>query len=211
MTQRDQIIKAIEQYYKEKIQRFGPVPQGVDWNGNESQIIRFDQLTKIINEKSADFSLLDYGCGYGALLDYLIDHRTNVRYTGYDISIDMIEAARALHNKKTAQWASGTSDLIRYDYVIASGIFNVKEGVNNDAWEAYMKETLSEMNDLSIKGFAFNILTEYSDPEKMKNYLYYGSPAKLFDYCKATFTKSVALLHDYPLYEFTILVRKNVL
>jgi len=30
----------------------------------------------------------------------------------------------------------------------------------------------------------------------------------LFDYCKRTYSRDVALLHDYGLYEFTILVRK---
>ncbi|MBM3138043.1 MAG: class I SAM-dependent methyltransferase, partial [Chloroflexi bacterium] len=30
----------------------------------------------------------------------------------------------------------------------------------------------------------------------------------LFDYCKVNFSKNVALLHDYKLYDFTIIVRK---
>jgi hypothetical protein len=32
-------------------------------------------------------------------------------------------------------------------------------------------------------------------------------PLRLFDHCKRTFSPDVALLHDYPLWEFTILVR----
>jgi SAM-dependent methyltransferase len=211
MMERNQIIKTIEEYYKARLKQFGPVPQGVDWNGNESQTLRFEQLTKIIHANNDHFSLLDYGCGYGALLDYLAEHKINVQYSGYDISPDMILAAELKHPKAGVTWTSRAADLITYDYVIASGIFNVKEGLGDAAWELYIKETLTQINDLSKKGFAFNILTEYSDPAKKKAHLYYGSPAKLFDYCKTMFAKSVALLHDYPLYEFTILVRKNVL
>ena len=44
----------------------------------------------------------------------------------------------------------------------------------------------------------------------MRPYLYYADPLFLFDYCKKKYSKSVALLHDYGLYEFTILVRKDI-
>ena len=30
----------------------------------------------------------------------------------------------------------------------------------------------------------------------------------MFDLCKRRYSPRVALLHDYPLYEFTVLVRK---
>jgi hypothetical protein len=43
----------------------------------------------------------------------------------------------------------------------------------------------------------------------MRNYLYYADPCALFDLCKRRYSKHVALLHDYGLYEFTILVRKT--
>jgi hypothetical protein len=37
--------------------------------------------------------------------------------------------------------------------------------------------------------------------------LYYGDPLFFFDHCKRTFSRTVTLLHDYPLYEWTIHVR----
>ena len=64
------------------------------------------------------------------------------------------------------------------------------------------------MNQISTKGFSFNVLTSYSDKEFMRDYLYYANPLDLFDYCKKNFSKQVALLHDYNLYEFTLLIRK---
>jgi hypothetical protein len=48
----------------------------------------------------------------------------------------------------------------------------------------------------------------YSDPERMRAHLYYADPCRLFDHCKRRYSRHVALLHDYGLYEFTILVRK---
>ena len=51
------------------------------------------------------------------------------------------------------------------------------------------------------------MLTSYSDPDRMRPDLYYGDPCRLFDHCKRRYSRHVALLHDYGLYEFTILVR----
>ena len=44
-------------------------------------------------------------------------------------------------------------------------------------------------------------------PERMRPDLYYADPCRLFDHCKRRYSRHVALLHDYGLYEFTILVR----
>jgi hypothetical protein len=59
-----------------------------------------------------------------------------------------------------------------------------------------------------VHGFAFNCLTSYSDAERKRDYLYYADPCALFDLCKRRYSRNVALLHDYGLYEFTLLVRK---
>ena len=42
----------------------------------------------------------------------------------------------------------------------------------------------------------------------MRPDLYYADPCFLFDYCKTHFSKDVAILHDYGMYDFTLIVRK---
>ncbi len=69
---------------------------------------------------------------------------------------------------------------------------------------------LDVLDRTSRSGFAFNCLTSYSDADKMREYLYYADPCALFDLCKRRYSRNVALLHDYGLYEFTILVRKQI-
>jgi hypothetical protein len=59
---------------------------------------------------------------------------------------------------------------------------------------------------LSRRGFAFNALTSYSDRDKQRDDLYYADPLHWFDHCKKHYSRYVSLLHDYPLFEFTILV-----
>ena len=94
------------------------------------------------------------------------------------------------------------------DYGLASGIFNVKLGHSDKEWQTYFYDNLHLLNQVSLKGFSFNCLTSYSDPDKMSAKLFYPNPGVIFDYCKQNFSRNVALLHDYDLYEFTILVRK---
>jgi SAM-dependent methyltransferase len=198
----------VEKYYTEKVQTHGATALGVDWNSPESQRLRFAQLVKVIDHEKP-FTINDYGCGYGAFVDYLSDNGLSFTYQGFDISAEMIAAARKLHlSSHRVAFVTRESDLQPADYTVASGIFNVRLQTSEDEWKQYVLDTLHSVNDLSAKGFAFNVLTKYSDPEFMRPHLYYADPLLLFDYCKSKFSRFVALLHDYQLYEFTLLVRK---
>jgi hypothetical protein len=92
------------------------------------------------------------------------------------------------------------------DYYFESGIFNVKFDINEDLWRAYIEETLRNMHEYSRKGFGFNLMTTYVDFKKPQ--LYYADPAYFFDFCKKNFSKKVSLLHDYDLFEWTIIVKR---
>jgi len=201
------IQKNVSEYYTEKLRAYGPVAKGVDWNSPESQMLRFRQLLKVCNGTDS-FSINDYGCGYGALIEYMITCGYAFKYRGYDLSEEMVEKARKLHeNIDHCEFFTNNSSLETSDFTIASGIFNVKLQIKEDEWEDYILVTLRRIAELSKRGFSFNALTKYSDKEHMRTDLYYADPLVLFDYCKSNFSKYVALLHDYPLYEFTILVK----
>ena len=68
-----ELLSEVANYYTEKLAEHGETPRGVDWNGEESQLLRFEQLCKIIDGATEAYSLNDLGCGYGALLDFLND------------------------------------------------------------------------------------------------------------------------------------------
>jgi cyclopropane fatty-acyl-phospholipid synthase-like methyltransferase len=200
------LIEQVREYYTAKIKEFGATPQGVDWNSKESQELRFNVLSTLIDEPV--FSVLDFGCGFGSMFDYYSQKYTNFSYTGFDIAEEMIQTAvKTFTSSGNATWTASLPNK-KSDYVVASGIFNVKLENTDENWLSYILETIHTLNEFSEKGFAFNILTSYSDKEYMKDYLFYGDPLVLFDYCKTHFSKNVALLHDYNLYEFTIIVRK---
>ena len=198
----------VKAYFDKRIQEHGASPRGSDWNSEASQISRFDQLLRVVESRS--FSLLDYGCGYGALADYLEARGFDANYYGYDILESAIESARQAHRGRPRRtFFTEKTHIPVCDYTVASGIFNFRGEQSFDDWTEYVLGVLQEFDQLSRRGFASNFLTRYSDAEKMRPDLYYADPLFLFDYCKRHFSKNVALLHDYRLYDFTLLIRKD--
>ena len=198
----------IKDYFLDCFTKFGPEPKGLNWNSKEAQEIRFEQICKVI-DFSSPFSIIDYGCGYGSLIDYLKQKGQDFSYTGFDIVKEMIHKGRELHSSETKYiFVSEERSLSKCDYVVESGVFNVKHSNSDTEWTKYVIELLNKMNNLAEKGLACNFLTKYSDSEFMRPDLYYADPLFFFDYCKRNFSRNVALLHDYDLYDFTIIVRK---
>lgn len=211
MTENTKIFESVSAYYSAKIKKHGATANGVDWKDGESQELRFLQLLKVCDHALAKdtelrLSICDWGCGYGGLRDYLDSCGLSLDYMGYDWSADMISEASVRYPNDT--FLSGLEEPESADFIVASGIFNVKLEQGEQSWKEYIRETIDKFNKKSRKGFAFNMLTSYSDADKMRPDLFYANPFEYFDYCKKNFSPRVALLHDYPLYEFTIVVRK---
>ncbi len=196
-------------YFEERLSTHGATARGVDWNSETAQELRFSQLGKVLPQ-GQPFSLLDYGCGYGALGGYLLRQGLQMQqYVGYDVLDSMVEKAGEVYSDRSRfTFTSRFADLSEQDYSIASGIFNLKLETSNEAWTEYVIGELHKIDALSRKGFSFNMLTRYSDAEYMRPHLYYADPCFLFDYCKTHFSRNVALLHDYEVYDFTLIVRK---
>jgi SAM-dependent methyltransferase len=201
------LLQDVAAYYARKLRRYGPTPAGVDWRDAVSQQTRFEQLCNLIGEPEA--SVLDLGCGYGAMLDFLRGRGFTGVYCGLDVAPEMIEIAKARHaSDARAEFDVGSGRSFPVDYALASGIFNVRQQRADADWQQYVTATLATMDRVSTKGFAFNCLTSYSDTDKMKPELFYGDPCFYFDLCKRAYSRHVALLHDYGLFEFTLIVRK---
>lgn len=205
----DEFARRTKAHYAEKFALHGETPQGVDWNGAASQGLQFEQLLRLLPAEGP-FSVNDLGCGYGALLSMLDERYAEVDYSGFDLNGSMVEAAarRFADRPLTAFKVADRPDRAA-DYGLASGIFTLRLGRSDAECLSSMVASLELLDATSLAGFGFNCLTSYSDPPKMKDYLYYPDPCVVFDTCKRRFSRDVALLHDYGLYAFTILVRKS--
>jgi SAM-dependent methyltransferase len=201
------ILSEVAGYYSAKLGLHGPTPQGVDWNGTDSHQRRHRQFLRLLQE-DPDASVIDLGCGFGDFLRFLRAEGHHGHFTGYDIVPSMIDKARELHGEHDdRQWRVGAEPMEAADFAIASGILNVKGDVPNANWIGYVHHTLDILARAGRRGFGFNILSLSSDLDRRRPNLYYADPADMLAYCLSRYGRSVALLQDYGLYEFTVLVR----
>lgn len=200
-------LSGVARLYEDSLEKHGTAPMGVGWRDEGSHVLRFDRLVSVI-DKGDPVTINDLGCGYGSLYDHLTGAGTAIRgYRGYDISEKMLaEARRALPGDDSIELIHGATLSQVADYSFASGIFNVLLEQDEDGWREHVLATIANMAEFSSRGFAFNLLSTYVDFRE--DHLYYGDPLFFFDHCKRTFSRFVSLLHDYPLYEWTITVRK---
>ncbi len=206
-------LNDIQTFFRNCFLEHGTSAEGVGWNSTDAQEVRFEQLMKVTEPRGEPFSLIEFGCGYGHLIEYL--RRVDcipAQFYGYDIVAESLKAARErFADDATIHFEDNMNLLPVSDYLVASGVFNIKLAHDHASWTRHIIDSLEIFNKLTVKGFAVNFLTIYSDYERMAQRpdLYYADPSFLFDYCKNNFSRRVALLHDYPLYDFTLIVRKD--
>lgn len=207
-----QDVKDIKDYFRSCFSAHGEDPVGVDWNSPYAQETRFDQVLKVI-QQDTPFTILDFGCGYGAEAEYMLRKGFPFsHYYGYDIVPEAVESAKKrFRNNQKASFYTNLDEIPPSDYLTASGVFNIKLDHSKEEWTEHVLNTLQIFNQKTTRGFASNFLTSYSDPPRMAERpdLYFADPCQLFDYCRRNFSRNVALLHDYKIWDFTIIVRKE--
>lgn len=194
-------------YYSEKLKQHGATARGVDWPSAASQYLRFAQLLKLC-DFNLPFSINDFGCGYGALLEYFEYRQINlaIAYHGVDISPSMIEAAKTLwRHRPLATFTTGCECPGIADYSIASGVFNVKLEWPTEAWERYIESILTDLCAKSRRGFAVNFMLPPDD----EPLLYRTRPDRWLDFVARRLDYSPVLVTDYGLREFTLLARAH--
>lgn len=200
----DAALEQVRALYTANLSEHGTDSRSVGWRDAPSQRLRFDKLFEVVGDEPS-ISVNDWGCGYGAMFDYL-DERLGGRlcsYRGYDISPEMLEAARSATPDPRAEYVLG-SEPVEADYSFVSGTFNVRFDAPEDEWREWVEERIRGLAHVSRRGFAFNLLSTYVDWKE--DQLFYGDPRHFFDLCKRELSPFVTLLHDYPLYEWTMLV-----
>ena len=204
-----QTLNQVANLYSENLGSHGATPRSLGWRDIESQQLRFEKLAQVLYpDDESKVSVGDLGCGYAAMFTFLKDKLgTRLdRYYGYDLSPEMLAQARIIHGDSNLDLIESSQIEHKADFIFVSGTFNVRFESCDDEWRSYILEVLEEINSKSTRGFAFNLLSTYVDWRE--DHLYYGDPLFFFDHCKRHFSKQVSLLHDYPLYEWTMIVRK---
>ena len=141
--------------HRDALLRHGYSANALYWSNRDIQERRFQVLLEIGIPTGA--SVLDVGCGFGDLFGYLQRQKIDTRYTGIDLSAELI-ATGAEHYPQANFFCGDLFDLKpapqSYDYVLLSGALNeaMDDGGN------YARQVIETMYQTCRKGMAFNLL-----------------------------------------------------
>lgn len=93
--------RKLTDFYAVRLAEFGPTARGMDWNSVQAQEARFEQLLPLFRHSGAAAAIIDYGCGYGALAEFIRAHGITIAYYGYDFNPAAVEVGRARFGART--------------------------------------------------------------------------------------------------------------
>ena len=203
----DRLQQSVVAHYESRLREHGPTARGMDWKDEASQRLRFRVLCEVCD--LTGLSVHEVGAGAGHLLDYLVAREIDARYSGSDLSAEMVEAARKLHpevrfHRRGALEAAGDSE---YDVLLCSGLFHVKLDGDDSEWRGFVEAVIRRMYASCRVAIAFNLMSDVVDYRRET--LYHASPGEMVAFCTRELSRFVQVRHDYPLYEYTVYVYRE--
>lgn len=204
--------------YARWLDAYGITPRGAGWSSPARQQAGFDALLRLLpagTPPAASPSIVDVGCGYGALFEHIRDAAwfAGGRYLGLDICQAMIEAAQARIDDPRARFAVATVAATPGDYAVAHGVWNLDRilvdgtllPLPRDHWRSYVCAGLRGLARAGTAGFGFTMLSHRAADQDPN--LHYADPAPYVAFCRDHLGGTVELLQDYTDTEWAILVR----
>lgn len=205
MDQNNKMIDTIN-LYKGLYSKHGFSPEALGCTKGK-QFLRFHQLTHKFDLNNS--SILDVGCGFGDFTRYLnASSVKNYNYVGVDIMMEFIELAKANNGNENAEFILGDFQEIdfkkRFDFVIASGIFNSKiSGVDN---YDFIWSSMVKMYELCDKAISIDFLSDRVDFSHEFNFN--SSPEKILTFAY-NLSRNVILNNSYFPFEFSVTIFKD--
>lgn len=191
--------------YEKRLKKFGDAPKALGW-GKDRQEIRFSILCQPILERP-DSSVLDVGCGFADLYDYLVAHGWHGHYCGIDIVPGLLKVAREKHDHLDLREVDITTSglpLKTYDFAIASGVFNARLKVGNNV--AHIEGALRNMYRLVRVAVCVDFMSTYVDFQRPD--AWHTDPGWAFAFA-TKLTRRVVLRHDYMPFEFALILYRD--
>ena len=151
-------IDSINSRYSNRLSVHGDAPQTLGWSSKTQQTTRFERFTRYLSAQ--DFSLVDVGCGFGDLAQHLAS--TNYypcAYLGIDINPKLLEVAHSRQLPFPSSFICSNildsthpvSPPSSFDYVVASGVFNLNFHHSLEMMEEFLFAMIDSMANISSK------------------------------------------------------------
>jgi SAM-dependent methyltransferase len=183
----------LRDFYATQFMMFGDRPEAVRWSP-EGQQGRFNALLSVVPSPSAlnGSSILDYGCGKADFLPHLRSLGVECAYTGYDITPEFIELARAKYPHARFQVRDAEESGVdgEFDYAFACGVFSKRvQGATMS-----LKNTMRILFEHTRRAVAFTCLSSLERFPSVE--LNYVDPDDLIEYCEQHITPHAVLRRD---------------
>lgn len=194
--------------YRQKFKEFGVSPEALQWKSKGAAHQRFRQFWAEIDFD--DKNVLDVGCGFGEMGNFLTKRYKNVRYKGVDIMPEFIENGKKIYPDLDLEVEDffGQPKPETYDTVICSGALNSNFGNKEENLE-FRKRAIKAMFEHTTNVCAFNMLGGHPAPknDKEDSNIWYSDSMEILEYCMSL-TRRVILRHQYHPSDFTIFMYK---
>jgi SAM-dependent methyltransferase len=198
-------LEHIRQLYEEAFRRHGDSPAAVLWPKGR-QDLRFAALTRHI-EKRGEFSLLDYGCGLAHLKPFIDRRYSEVAYTGADAVRTFVDACSSKFSAPFLHAESPNDVPGQFDYVIASGVFNIPYEQNDAAHSERVFELLSALFEKAHICLAVDFMTDAVDYRQPR--AYHQNVEQLYRFACDHLSRRLVIDQSYLPYEFALTVWKR--
>ena len=185
-------------FYQNAYKKHGISARGLNWSSKESQKVRFEVITSLLEDELSKSSIVDAGCGFGDLYFYWLENGLHVKsYEG----IDSVENSIQICTERLPRISFTCKDILKddlpyADWYIASGTLNI---LNDFQTWLFLEKILAHSN----KGMVFNIL---EGSKESKNFNYQKKEDII------TFAKSKGftcrIKNDYLQNDMTVEIRK---
>jgi SAM-dependent methyltransferase len=185
--------------YTKRYRQFAYDPRSLGWGKGGRQKIRFSALMGVCSARSG--RVLDVGCGFGDLYGYLQEIGWNGKYIGVDIVPVLLDEARRQYPTIEVRNCDILHDPLeeRFDYVIASGIFNRK--LRGEAHDRYVEAMLARMFQLAEIAVAVDFMSTWVDFQQES--AFHADPSQMLT-LGMRHSRRAVLRHDYLPFEFCL-------
>jgi len=194
--------------YKQKFKEFGVSPQALQWKSKGAAHQRFRQFWAEIDFDNKN--VLDVGCGFGEMGNFLTKRYENVTYKGVDIMPEFIENGNKIYPSLELESYDyfGHPKPEAFDVILCSGALNSNFGTREENLE-FRKNAIKVMFEHTNNVMAFNMLGGHPSPknDNSESNIWYSDSLEILEYCMSL-TRRVILRHHYHPSDFTVFLYK---
>ena len=196
----------IKELYRKAFSKYGDSSEAVLWPKGR-QDVRFNALTKHISGVK-HFSLLDFGCGLAHLRPFLAQHYRDFSYTGVDIVHEFVEANTLKYPSDSFLKIQNVNEIKKqYDYIVASGTFNISFCESQQEHKELMFEILKTLFKQTNRYLSLNFMTDVVDYKQEG--AYHQNVKEIYDFFFGNLSKRIVIDQSYMPYEYTVTVWKD--